>query len=524
MGRQMGKGHDKRPRVLQKSARPSDRMEWRDMTTVLRYRVGSGTAKNLITESDISFDGWFRLPSIGGYYSEHFMFSRGGLATRVVGDERRFFTHTQNVWISGETGIAGYVCEYVDPESYGSNPTTAPIATVSRFWGNIYGTSPSGLNYPSEAAHWSSYLTTDGDRSYGHQNDLFWDGSKLWWNVCRQYTIQNWDDPFIGCSELNDDTGVVTAHGPWRMGTEHYARYCDWFTEIPSWFQGYVGGKQFAIGGTGQHSGYQTVPYGVNINAWESLEDIDTSRDPYDENSQTGSASMPDATTMIGYTMTNRLTVSQRGYYRRSWPNEGEGPYGCTYPLETGNFGGSDGWGIESKIWAEQLDDTSSCVWVDLDDKHGVIWFGQLCETIPGYTATGDPDGFVHFGYGDPNGPSYGEGRPYYYCCHGQDDPYWGATGPFCNQRVPWVFIMDPTKFIPVINETQDPWYTTHDSAFRLSNILELSGREGGGCGVRIFGGAVYDKTSRNIYVLVTERDASRTMYAEPAIAVFHIS
>ena len=51
---------------------------------------------------------------------------------------------------------------------------------------------------------------------------------------------------------------------------------------------------------------------------------------------------------------------------------------------------------------AGQDDSMLSCAWIDLPDKHGLLYFGQLVTTPVGYTAPGDPDGFVHMWYGDP--------------------------------------------------------------------------------------------------------------------------
>ena len=80
-------------------------------------------------------------------------------------------------------------------------------------------------------------------------------------------------------------------------------------------------------------------------------------------------------------------------------------------------------------------DTMCSCVWVDLPDKHGLLFFGQLATTPEGYTAPGDPDGLIHQGYGNAFHYTSTSGLPNV-CCHNQDDPYWGTTGPFAHYRV----------------------------------------------------------------------------------------
>jgi hypothetical protein len=281
---------------------------------------------------------------------------------------------------------------------------------------------------------------------------------------------------------------------------------------VPSYWQSNISGKSFLIGGSGDHSGYQTTPYGPDLSAFAAFNPTTAPADGYTGELLIGPASVT-TVPLIGYDYDNRLTVSERTGYRG-----GEGPYGGVYPQ-------TDVSALTvTKEFAAQLDALRSCTWVDTGTKHGVVWFGTLCDTLPGYSSPGDPDGLTHYGYGDPDGPSYGEGRPSQYCYHGQDDPTWGATGPFAHSMVPWVFIVNPNRFLPVIANSIDPWDAGYDSAFRLNSILDLSSHASGRVTRYKFGGSYWDASRNYLFVVVDSMDSFSTYYSRPAIAVFHVA
>jgi hypothetical protein len=417
------------------------------------------------------------------------MFSHGALGTRVTANERHFFMtdHVSNQ----------YCVEFADPGTYSSSLTSStPKGRLVKLWGDIY---KDKLNIANDNGIIAEAPYVEG---------YFWDGEKLWWQIARRYNGSSaFNDPSIGCSILNND-GSSTAYGKWRLGPLGSYRYCNFITDIPSAFvSANTPGKYYAIGAN-EHSGYQSTPYGPNLNAF-SLPSLSTPADVYV--GKTGSFSVP-TIPLVGYDINHRFTVSGRKY-RRS-----EGPYGCgPYPLaDSGSY-------EVASYWAEQLDETATCSWIDLPDKYGVVWFGQLCDVKPGYSAPNDPLGLPHYGYGDPDGPRYGQGRPANYCCHGQDDPSWGATGPFCHSTIPWVFIMDPARFIPVIKGSQQPWEAAPDLAFRLNNIIELSSHPSGRVSRLLFGGSVFDAARRLLFVSVKGIDSFSTYYPRPAILVFRI-
>ncbi|MDR1727504.1 MAG: hypothetical protein LBT74_06195 [Acidobacteriota bacterium] len=478
--------------------------------TVASTLVGAGAVKSLVGDDNINpptnlrlkkdkktlsiddfvFEGWFRLPYIQPYpgYDLDFMFSTGALATRVVGGKRHFFMTSH---------IYKQACvEFADPEIYSKTmDATTPQSNLIRLWGDIY--------------HKQHLVQNDGGERletpsvYGY----FWDGGKLWWQTARSYNAGSaFNDPCLGCSILNDD-GTSVAYGQWRIAPYGTFRYCNFITEIPKDFaKNYLKGQTHGIGANNEHSGYQSTPYGPNLNAF-AFPSIKTPPDIYNIDKYTGTASI-NALPLVGYDIDHRLNVPARRYRRDT--------KACVvYPLP--------GVGSEeiASYWAEQLDETGTCTWIDLPDKQGVVWFGLLVDVKPGYKAPGDPDGLPHYGYDSPIGGS--EGRPAGHCCHGQDDPYWESNGPFAHSRVPWVFIMDPSQFVPIINGKQKPWDAKPHSLFRLNKIIELSSHPSGRMPRRLFGGSVFDEERRLLFISVGWMDPTTTYYPRPAIMVFRI-
>jgi hypothetical protein len=168
-----------------------------------------------------------------------------------------------------------------------------------------------------------------------------------------------------------------------------------------------------------------------------------------------------------------------------------------------------------------QDDSMSECVWVDLPDKHGLIYFGQLVTTPVGYTSPGDPDGYVHMWYGDP---FRSDGTPARTCCHGQDDPWWGATGPGAHYRVPMGWIYNPDDLVVTAQGTASLWSRVPTSTFQWRQYFPqvFWPRYPGGA----FGaGAVFDASTRRIYVPMRYQDGvTMPPNGRPAILVFQVA
>jgi hypothetical protein len=147
----------------------------------------------------------------------------------------------------------------------------------------------------------------------------------------------------------------------------------------------------------------------------------------------------------------NHRQTRDSNYWTCGWKQAYDCRVGGTIATGPGLFGGSDPAAGES-------DTMASMVWVDLPDKHGVLYFGQLVTTPVGYSAPGDPDGLVHMWYGDP---FRRDGTPAQTCCHGQDDPWWGATGPGAHYRVPMGWIYNPNDLVATAQKKADLWSRT---------------------------------------------------------------
>ena len=176
-----------------------------------------------------------------------------------------------------------------------------------------------------------------------------------------------------------------------------------------------------------------------------------------------------------------------------------------------GLFGGQDPASGEN-------DTMKSGVWIDLPDKHGLVYFGQLVTTPDGYTAPNDPDGFVHMWYGDPAS----KGTAYQHCCHGQDDPWWYATGPGAHFRVPMGWIYNPNDLVATAKGQADLWSRTPVSTFQWKNYVpQLNSRYPSG----FFGNAAFDAANRRVYLMLGGHDfITAPPNARPLIMVFDIA
>jgi hypothetical protein len=183
---------------------------------------------------------------------------------------------------------------------------------------------------------------------------------------------------------------------------------------------------------------------------------------------------------------------------------------GATVRDNPGLFGGGD-------PASGQNDTMYDCVWIDLPDKHGLLYFGQLVTTPEGYSAPGDPDGYVHMWYGNPFRQ---DGTPAKTCCHGQDDPWWISTGPGAHYRVPMGWIYNPNDLIDTAKKKADLWSRTPASTFQWGKYFPVLNERKPG----IWLGAAFDSENRRIYALVRYFDAVTVgPNSRPAIMVFDV-
>ena len=199
-------------------------------------------------------------------------------------------------------------------------------------------------------------------------------------------------------------------YGPWR--TEWVSnRTRGAFCALPSAFaSSYTSGRNVGITAT-QASGNVSSPFGACLSAM-SLPDP--------------ASTPPDVTTNTHWTVANQGLILHDLDHRQArdtrykhcgWKVAYDCKAGAVLEPGVPFWGGSDPGSCS--------DTMCSCVWVDLPDKHGLLFFGQLATTPEGYTAPGDPDGLIHQGYGNAFHYTSTSGLPNV-CCHNQDDPYGG--------------------------------------------------------------------------------------------------
>lgn len=150
----------------------------------------------------------------------------------------------------------------------------------------------------------------------------------------------------------------------------------------------------------------------------------------------------------------------------------------------------------------------SAAAWVDLTDKRGVVFFGQLATKVDG------------FDYGSDNVPHVWYGPEV--CCHGQDGrPLWMATGPGTPTSVPHIWIYDPNDFA-LVAQGKKPYHgLTPKAVFPISAVSSAFPRN---VGWYYWGGAHFNATSRLLFVATNSDDTvSNPFEPRPVIRVFHI-
>jgi hypothetical protein len=141
-----------------------------------------------------------------------------------------------------------------------------------------------------------------------------------------------------------------------------------------------------------------------------------------------------------------------------------------------------------------QSDGVSSCVYIDLPDKVGILFVGA--------------EGTDHVWYG-----------PNQNCGHGFSDPCGGGQGPSASDHAAKWWIYDPSECRKLMVNTIEPWEVQPSSAFDPS-VAIASHRLG--CS-KLPGGAYFDRDTRQLYVSAIQADDSIPGLQMPLIQVFKI-
>lgn len=162
-------------------------------------------AAGLLRPEDLTFEGFFRVPTglIGDVDYATLAYGGAAMASREVDGQRHFF-------FTGHRYANDPVVEVAAPDALGLTPDTAPVATVVRYWGDIYGGTKTTADEPDGSvpnANW-----TEG---------LLWDesGQRLFWSYGNWYAASHANNPVLGATQLGAD-GSVSVQGPWRTTSD----------------------------------------------------------------------------------------------------------------------------------------------------------------------------------------------------------------------------------------------------------------------------------------------------------------
>jgi hypothetical protein len=435
------------------------------------------SGKRVLTLADLSFAGYIRFPAD----FDDLWYAYGQLAMRRVGGQLRVFT-------AGDITNDFPILEYAMPDKPGMDVATAPKATAVRNWGAI---------------PLAQRIT--GGTMGSVVGGFYWDETRnaLWWSYGDIYAPVD-HHPSIGCAILNDSNGTKAFYGPWR--TEwHSQKTRGCFVPIPQSFaDAYMDGKSL---GVMAHSHNAESPWGAILSGMVLPDPRTTDPDvAFSKHFTLASHGL------ILHDINHRQARDTR-YKFCNWKQRYDCRAGSTIdrgvPLFGGPVPGSSG-----------EDTMSSAVWIDLPDKHGVLYFGSLASTPEGYVAPGDPDGLAHQWYGsafDTTNPKGLERN----CCHNQDDPWWDATGPGAHYRLAKGWIYNPNDLVATAEKKADLWSRTPASEFEWGSKLPPAAQR---TPPGFFRNAIFDAPAKRIYVVLNAIDTV-TAPGKPrgAIAVFDV-
>lgn len=427
-------------------------------------------AKRVLTPSDVVVEGYAHFPMA----LDTLWWTYGQIAIRRVGGQMRLFLVGDPVGVPGK-GSDYPLTEWILPDTLGNSAANATLATPVVNYGLIT----------------TTVLDTGG--SLGALiGGIHWDEARggLWLAYKDVYAPVD-SHPTQVFIKIDDKTGTMTFYGPWR--TEwHSQKTGGGHTFIPqSFVDKYLGGGSNLAIMAGSHNAES--PFGANLSRLRMGDPFTTPKDV----SLSGHVTIPNDG-LILHDINHRMKRDTR-YKVCEWTVGYDCSKGSTItpgvPLFGGRVGGSD------------HDGMGSVRWIDLPDKHGLLYFGQLATTPVGVKAPGDPDGIGHIWYGAAQSTANPEGKPQF-CCHGQGDPWWNATGPgaFYRQATGWIY--NPDDLIATAQKKVNLWELSPSTdAFNWGDIIpEAQGPTKPG----LFGGSAFDDASRRIYLVLNSMDGSR--------------
>lgn len=414
--------------------------------------------KRVLAPQDFRYLGAMRTPGTG--LPSDPTFSQGALAARRVNGRLHFFGTLSNAAIPQDA-----VYEFADTGDYNTDYTKAQRAELVAVWGDIYQGRRVAFDKKTGTSAQVPYLVTPS---------LLWREDRLYWSYYNAYNVsQNWD-PSIGMTTLGSQPGQVKAYGPWTLevGPKHSSGY---LLDLPG---GRLGvGAPLQSGNSGSSWGPEL--YGL----------------AFPDASTPAGASVPDLKVPDVYVrhdyMGDRFTAEGRlpgGEQMRSLKRPGNYIWHTPRPPLYIDPVKNDGIGS----WTD-VDTVDSAVYIDLPDKHGLLFVGHI--------------GNGHIWYGVPTN-----------CGHGIGDRCGGGTGPHASGWESRWWIYDPNTLFSSNRRQRAPWIPP---AAEFDPTVAI-GAFGLSCRRR-FGGAYFDRDTRRLYVLAPEADDSLPNMWIPLVHVFEV-
>jgi hypothetical protein len=320
------------------------------------------------------------------------------------------------------------------------------LATIVKAWGTaIYGSARQLPNAPAKAK--------------AETHGLFWDVDHLYVAYDKYYHVEPAQYPTLLFSAIADDES--RAYGPWFTTLPGH-QTCGYFARIPDWFaEVYTGGRTLAVG-AGRTSGGAWSSFGPCLVA---VETPDEGKRPF---------SKLRAAPMVFYPMKHRCPrdpdyaplVDRKGAHVNQPPQDGVG------------------------LWTN-VDLAEACAWIDLADKHGLLFFGMLAQ------------GKVWYG----NSPD---------AATGVVDSAQANRGNHAERRVPRWWIYDPMDLAGVLSGTTQSWQVQAKETFAPSGAAETR--------MNRCNGAAFDAVTNTLYLCYPNAEFEPNRHSRPVVHAWNVS
>lgn len=326
---------------------------------------------------------------------------------------------------------------------------------------NAWGTTIYGSGWPALS---SGYWQTDG---------VFWDEANqlLWFSREPNYSVTNANNPVIGCAKLGT-APAATPYGPWLTSVNSHAT-CNWIVPIPPWFQSATGCGPYGLG-AGLGSGDAPASFGPDLFSCT----LPTTSTP-------ALTTIP--TTALAFFPLGNRSPRDANYTLVD-------THATAFPPPVNGVG----------VWGEG-DWLKACCWIDLPDKTGVVYLGRLFHRDCWYgdasfvKAVAKPDGTTtSITYTDSVNGSRGNHSDQY-------DSSWQ--------------IIDPSQFAAVLSGRISSFQVKPAEVFdptALAPAFPQSAR-------KLTTGAVFDPTTRTLYVCVPYVDQASQFKVLPVICAWKV-